>query len=150
MISLMFMWMNLALPPDTKCLRRGRCRRSAQRGCEWSWRAWTSDWRKRRRDQLIFYCRLRSHPPPCCQWSRFAKIELICGSTLMCKLILLILEPLQVNMLQKSLLRQNEEQRRIAALEQQVNQMLQDYNLETANMRGKQLKTVVLCLFFIV
>lgn len=44
----------------------------------------------------------------------------------MWKLILLILEPMQVNVLQKSLLRQNEEQRRIAALEQQVNRMLRD------------------------
>lgn len=61
------------------------------------------------------------------------KTEPIYGSALLCKLISLTLESLQVNMLQKSLLRQNEEQRRVAALEQQVNQMLQDCNLESAN-----------------
>lgn len=106
-----------------RCVRRGRCHLSAQRGWDWNWRVWTSDWRTSGRDLLSFWsrfflCLLWSYSL-CISWNEHY--------------ILLLIWPSQVNMLQKSLLRQNEDQGRVAALEQQVLQIERKWAAEYLN-----------------
>lgn len=97
--------------PDMQLVRRDRCHLSEQTGWEPSWRAPTSGWRRRGRDPLNF----------CCRWHIYS-LSHIMVTNMIDGYIYCYWWPLasQVNMLQKSLLSQNEEQRRISAMEQQV------------------------------
>lgn len=97
-------------PPDGSCARRGRRRPSERRRWGWSWRPWASGWRRRRRDVLSFYRRCHDSLPKTQRLDDLLRPKWITNLAALS----------QVNLLQRSLLKQSEEQRRAAALEQQV------------------------------